>query len=149
MAENSAPVKVLFVCVHNSARSQMAEEFLKKYGGKRFLVESAGLEPGELNPLAVAVLKEEGIDISGKKTRSVYDLYKQGKTYNYVITVCSKEAEERCPIFPGNGRRENWPFADPSKFSGSLDEKLRRTREVREEIKAKVRQFLGLFPPEA
>ena len=95
--------KVLFICVHNTARSQMAEEYLRKLASDRFEVESAGLEPGTINPLVVEVLKEEGIDITGKKTNSVFEFYKEGRRYHYVITVCSKEASERCPIFPGIG----------------------------------------------
>ncbi len=92
--------RVLFVCVHNSARSQMAEELLRKIAGDRFEVESAGLEPGTLNPHAVAALREEGIDITGKKTVSAFDLLKQGRYYTYVITVCDETSAESCPIFP-------------------------------------------------
>jgi arsenate reductase len=134
---------VLFVCVHNSARSQMAEEYLRKFAGDRFQVESAGLEPGTLNPVVVQVLKEDGIDISGKKTRDVFDLFKQGKTYRFVITVCSREAEEKCPIFPGAVVRYNWPFDDPSKFTGTPEEILAKTRKVRDEIKAKIQDFVN------
>lgn len=133
---------VLFVCVHNSARSQMAEEYLRKLGSDRFEVESAGLEPGQLNPYVVEVLKEEGIDISGKKTRSVIDLYNAGKRYNYVITVCSREAEEKCPVFPGPTVRFNWPFPDPAKFTGSREEILNKTREVRDVIREMIIQFI-------
>jgi arsenate reductase (thioredoxin) len=93
--------KVLFVCVHNSARSQMAESFLNKFGGDRFFAESAGLEAGKINPFVVEVIKEEGVDISNNKTKEVFDLFKQGKFYSYVIPVCDKEAAEKCPIFPG------------------------------------------------
>lgn len=93
--------KVLFVCTHNSARSQMAEAYLKKFGGNRFEVESAGIEPGKLNPYVVRALAEEGIDIAGKQTQSAFDLLRKGRYYNFVIAVCSKEAAERCPIFPG------------------------------------------------
>jgi len=134
--------KVLVICVHNSARSQMAEEYIRLYGSERFDVESAGLEPGELNPLVVEALKEEGIDISGKATQDVFDLYKQGRDYYHVITVCSKEAGERCPIFPGPTLRHYWPFPDPSAFEGSRDEKLAKVREVRDAIKAKVKAFV-------
>jgi arsenate reductase (thioredoxin) len=132
---------VLFVCVHNSARSQMAEEYLRRFAGDLFEVESAGLEPGTLNPNVVEVLKEEGIDITGKQTRSVFDVYKSGKTFAYVVTVCSREAEEGCPIFPGPVRRLNWPFPDPSKFEGTPDEILGKTREVRDIIREEVRRF--------
>jgi arsenate reductase (thioredoxin) len=136
-------ISVLFVCVHNSARSQMAEEYLRKLGGDRFQVESAGLEPGTLNPYAVEVLKEDGIDIEGKVTRDVFDLFKSGKTFRFVITVCSREAEEKCPIFPGAVVRYNWPFDDPSKFEGSREEILEFTRSVRDQIKQKVREFVA------
>ena len=134
--------KVLVICVHNSARSQMGEEYIRKYGGDIFEVESAGLEPGMLNPLVVEVLKEEGIDITGKKTQSAFDLYKSGKTYDFVITVCSKEAQERCPIYPGTKERLHWPFSDPSSLEGTHEEQLNRTREIREEIKAAVKTFV-------
>ncbi len=134
---------VLFVCVHNSARSQMAEEYLGQFAGDLFEVESAGLEPGKLNPNVVQVMKEDGIDISDKQTRSVFDVYKSGKTFAYVVTVCSREAEEGCPIFPGPVRRLNWPFPDPSKFEGTPEEILDKTREVRDVIKEEVRQFVA------
>ena len=137
-------VKVLFVCVHNSARSQMAEEYLRKLGGDRFETESAGLEPGELNPHVVRVLKEEGIDISGKKTQSVFDLFKEGRVYAYVVTVCSREAEEKCPIFPGVHERLNWPFPDPASFTGSDDEIMSQVREVRETVKAQIKEFIDM-----
>src|SRR6185295_15139320 len=105
--------KVLFVCIHNSARSQMAEAFLRKHGGDLFESESAGLEPGKLNPNVVTVMKETGIDLTGKPTQAVFDLFHQGKTYDFVITVCDKEAAEQCPIFPGNVKRIAWSFKDP------------------------------------
>jgi arsenate reductase len=134
--------KVLFICVHNSARSQMAEAFLRKYGGKRFVVESAGLEPGTINPLVVEVMKEEGIELSDKSTNSVYDFYREGKSYDYVITVCSKDAAERCPIFPGGGHRLHWPFDDPSKVKGGHKEKLVEVRRIRDEMREKILAFL-------
>lgn len=135
-------IRVLFVCVHNSARSQIAEAYLKKFGGDKFEVESAGLEPGTLNPLAVETMKEDGIDISGNQTKSVFEFFKQGKTYNYVVTVCDPEAAERCPLFPGKVHRLHWGFADPASFGGSHDEKLSKTRDVREQVKAKVQDFI-------
>jgi arsenate reductase (thioredoxin) len=94
--------KVLFVCVHNSARSQMAEALLKKIADDRFEVESAGLESGKLNLLAVEVMKEIGIDISGNQTKSAFDLFKEGKLYTHVITVCDESRAEQCPFIPGN-----------------------------------------------
>lgn len=134
--------KVLFVCIHNSARSQMAEELLRKLAGDRFEVESAGIEPGKLNPVVIEVLKEEGIDITGKPTKAVFDLYKNGNMYNYVITVCDEASAERCPIFPGVGARLHWGFTDPSKFEGNAQEKLAQTRAVREEIKQQISSWL-------
>lgn len=135
---NMIKTKVLFVCMHNSARSQMAEAFLKKYGGERFEVESAGLEPGKLNPLVVEVMKEEGIDISQNKTKSVMDFYRAGKEYDYVITVCDESQSGQCPVFPGKSLKLHWGFKDPSGFIGDRAEMLKKTRAVKDEIKEKV-----------
>jgi arsenate reductase (thioredoxin) len=132
---------VLFLCVHNSARSQMAEAYLIRFGGDFFSVESAGLVPGKLNPFVVRALQEDGIDISSHQTQSVFDLYKAGRRYSYVITVCSKEAGERCPIFPGQTERLHWPFPDPAGFTGTDEEIMARVREVRDGIKQRVREF--------
>ncbi len=134
-------ISVLFLCVHNSARSQMAEAYLKKFGGGAFTIESAGLEPGKLNPYVVRALKEDGIDISSNRTQSVFDLYKAGRRYRYVVTVCSKEAAERCPIFPGAAEKLHWPFPDPSTFTGSDEEMMEKVRELRDSIRERVRVF--------
>ena len=134
--------RALFVCVHNSARSQMAEAFLRKYGEERFVAESAGLEPGTINPLVVEVMNEEGIDLSDKSTNSIYDYYRKGRSYDYVIAVCSKEAAERCPIFPGGGKRLHWPFDDPSQVRGTHEEKLAEVRRIRNAIREQVLSFL-------
>lgn len=138
--------KVLFVCIHNSARSQMAEELLRKLGGDRFEVESAGIEPGKLNPIVVEALKEEGIDIAGKQTQAVFDLLKKGTLYNYVITVCDETSAERCPVFPGIAQRLHWGFTDPSKFEGTHEEKLNKTKIVKEEIRNKIEQWVRTNP---
>jgi arsenate reductase len=135
--------KVLFVCIHNSARSQMAEAFLKKYGGDRFEVESAGLEPGHLNPIVVEAMKEIGMDISAHKTKSVFDMVKAGKTFDIVFTVCDESQAGRCPIFPGNGERIHVGFSDPSSFTGSYSEKLDGTRKVRDEIERYIKAWLA------
>ncbi|HEY4111563.1 arsenate reductase ArsC [Puia sp.] len=135
--------RVLFVCIHNSARSQMAEAFLKKYGGDLFEAESAGLEPGTLNPNVVAVMQEAGIDLTGKLTQAVFELFRQGQRYNAVITVCDNEAAERCPIFPGIVNRIAWSFNDPSAFRGSREEILQHTREVRDEIEQAIKAFVN------
>lgn len=134
--------RVLFVCTHNSARSQMAEAYLVQMGGGAFEAESAGLEPGKLNPYVVRALKEEGIDIAGKQTNSVFDFSRQGRTYDYVVTVCSKEAAERCPVFPGRAIRRQWFFPDPSTFAGSEQEIMRQVRDVRDAIRNEVRAFV-------
>jgi arsenate reductase len=134
--------KVLFVCVHNSARSQMAEALLNTMAGDRFEAESAGLEPGDLNPLAVEVMKEIGIDISRNKTKSAFDLLKEGRLYTHVITVCDETSAEKCPYFPGITSRLHWSFADPSGFTGTWEERLEKTRQVREEIRKKIAAWL-------
>jgi arsenate reductase (thioredoxin) len=138
-------IRILCLCVHNSARSQMAEEYVRKFGADLFEVESAGLSPGTLNPYVVRALQEEGIDISGKKTRDVFALFKAGMTYRYVITVCSRDAAERCPIFPGRSERLHWPFEDPSTFTGTDEEIMARVRTVRDAIREKVRAFVEDF----
>jgi len=137
-----APIKVLFVCVHNSARSQMAEAYLNHLGEGRLEAESAGLEPGTLNPLVVQVMKEDGIDISGNRTKSVFDMFKRGGLYSFVVTVCDETSAEKCPIFPGAAKRFRWSFADPSSLSGTEAEKLDRTREIRDEIKRRVKSWI-------
>lgn len=137
-----APIKVLFVCVHNSARSQMAEAYLNHFGDGRFAAESAGLEPGTLNPRVVQVMKEDGIDISGNQTKSAFDLFKRGGLYSFVVTVCDETSAEKCPIFPGAAKRLHWSFDDPSSLSGAEDEKLEKTREIRDEIKRKVKNWI-------
>jgi arsenate reductase len=134
--------KILFVCIHNAARSQMAEAFLKKHGGDLFEAESAGLEPGILNPHVVTVMLEIGIDLTGKPTQAVFELLQEGRHYDAVITVCDKEAAERCPIFPGNGKRIAWSFKDPSAFTGNSDEILQQTRQVRDEIEKQIITFV-------
>lgn len=135
--------KVLFVCIHNSARSQMAEAFLNKYGKDEFKAESAGLEPGKMNQNVVQVMKEVGIDLSDKKTQGVFDLLKEGNSYNAVITVCDGASAEKCPIFPGSGKKIAWSFEDPSAFKGTQEEILHRTRIVRDEIEKSVRTFIN------
>jgi arsenate reductase len=136
-----AKKKVLFVCVHNSARSQMAEELLRKIAGVRFEAESAGLEPGVLNPYVIEVLKEDGIDLTGKKTKSAFDLLKAGRRYNYVITVCDETSAEACPVFPSCEERFHWSFPDPSKFVGTDDEKIEQVRKIKNQIRAKIEEW--------
>lgn len=130
--------KVLFVCIHNSARSQMAEAWVNALYGDRFEASSAGLEPGVLNPLAVAVMAEAGIDIAHKPTKSVFEVYNAGQLFAYVVTVCDREAAERCPIFPGVTQRLHWSFADPAQAAGSAEEKLAQVRVIRDQIRHQV-----------
>ncbi len=135
--------QVLFVCIHNSARSQMAEELLRKLAGDRFEVESAGLDTGQINPIVAQVLNEDGIDITTKKTQAVAELLKANKQYDYVVTVCDEASAERCPVFPGKHQRLHWPFADPSQFVGSHDDKLKQVRTIRDQIRKKISQWLS------
>ncbi len=133
--------KILFVCVHNSARSQMTEALLNRMCEAEFEAESAGLEPGTLNPLAVEVMREIGIDISAKGTRAVSDVIESGRRFDYVITVCDESSAESCPLFPGAATRLDWSFPDPSTFQGTWETKLKQTRQVRDAIEAKIEDF--------
>jgi arsenate reductase len=139
-------IKVLFVCIHNSARSQMAEAFLNHLGGKRFQAESAGLEAGTLNPRVVSAMAELGIDISANKTKNVTDFIKQEKPYDYVVTVCDESSAEKCPVFPGPAARLCWSFPDPSSLTGTEEQKLQRTREIRDQIQRKVQDWIFKMP---
>ena len=133
-----AKQKVLFVCIHNSARSQMAEAFLNGIGGERFEAESAGLEPGKLNPVVVEAMREAGIDLAGRPVKSVAAMIERGPHFDYVVTVCDEASAERCPAFPGPAQRLHWPFPDPSGFGGTPEEKLAGTRQVRDAIQSRV-----------
>jgi arsenate reductase len=133
--------KVLFICVHNSARSQMAAALLNEMCGEFFEAQSAGLEPGTLNPLAVEALQEIGTDISGNQTQSVFDVFKSGQLFAYAITVCSESESKGCPIFAGVTKRLHWAFDDPSQFTGTHEQKIAKTRELLEEIRAKIEEF--------
>jgi len=140
--------RVLFVCIHNGGRSQICEALLKRYAGDRFDVESAGLRPGELNPLVVQVMAEVGIDISRNKTKSVFGVWRRGHSFEYVITVCDREAAEKCPIFPGLTTRLHWPFHDPSRVTGTYEQKLQKVRQIRDEIARKLQDWLASLPLE-
>jgi arsenate reductase len=133
--------KVLFICVHNSARSQMAEGFLNEICPDYFEAYSAGLEPGTLNPLAVQVMREVGIDISEKKTKSVFDVFKTGEFFPYVITVCDESSAEHCPIFPGVTNRLHWSFPDPAALTGTEAERLEGAREIRDQICGRIEMW--------
>jgi arsenate reductase (thioredoxin) len=139
-------LRVLFVCIHNSARSQMAEAFLKQLAGDRFDVESAGLEPGSLNPRVVEAMKETGIDISGNHTKSVDSFLARGVRFDFVITVCDETAAERCPVFPGPSRREHWGFRDPGSLTGTDEDQMKETRAIRDQIRKRVWLFIKEHP---
>ena len=134
--------KVLFVCVHNSARSQMAEAFLNHLAGDRFEAQSAGLEPGSLNPYAVRAMAEAGIDISGNETSDVFDFVKKGAMFGYVVTVCDETKAERCPVFSGVTTRLHWSFPDPSALEGTDEEKLSQTWVIRDAIRSRVEAWI-------
>jgi len=133
--------KVLFICVHNSARSQMAEAFLNEMCGDHFEAQSAGLELGKLNLLAVEAMREIGTDISQNQTRSVSDVLKSGERFAYVITVCDESSAERCPLFPGDAKRLHWSFPDPSALSCTGEERLARTRKIRDQIRVRIEMW--------
>jgi arsenate reductase len=120
----------------------MAEAFLNVLGGHLFVAESAGFEPQPLNPLVVEVMKEDGLDIEKNQSKSVFDFFKQGKLFDYVITVCDKQVEENCPVFPGITKRLSWNFPDPASFAGSEKERLTKARELRETIKDSIINWL-------
>jgi arsenate reductase (thioredoxin) len=135
--------RILAICIHNSARSQMTEEFIRLCAGDAVVVESAGIEPGTVNPAVAELLLEDGIDIRNKETRSVFDLHLSGKSFDYVIAVCDPEAAERCPIFPAEKKRLHWPFPDPSAVTGTMEEKKAGIRPIRDEIRRTVSAFLS------
>jgi len=132
--------RVLFLCTGNSCRSQMAEGFLRAYGGETYEVHSAGTKPSTVNPLAVRVMKEAGIDISGQRSKNAAEYL--GQHFGYVITVCDN-AKEHCPIFPGPSIREHWLFDDPADADGSDEQCLEVFRRVRDEIGTRIRAFVA------
>ena len=133
--------RVLFLCTGNSARSQMAEAFLRKYGEDRFEPHSAGLEPKGLNPLTIKVMSEVGIDISGHTSKGV-DAYLGKVLFQYLITVCD-DADKNCPtVWPGVNKRMHWSFQDPAAVEGIEEEKLAKFREVRDLIERKIKEWL-------
>ena len=127
--------KVLFLCTHNSARSQMAEGLLRHLAGDRFEVMSAGTEATHVRPLAVKAMYELGIDISGQESKTLERYLRE--TFDYVVTVCD-DANEACPLFPGAKRRLHWSFKDPAQATGSEEERLRVFQSVRNEIRERV-----------
>jgi len=135
--------RVLFICTHNSARSQMAEGLLRHLAGDRFDVYSAGTQPSAVNPLAVKVMAEAGIDISKHRSKSLAEFI--GQAFDAVITVCDS-AKESCPVFPGGTQRIHWSLPDPSAAEGSEMDRLLIFREVRNALHQRLRQFLAALP---
>jgi arsenate reductase len=140
--------RVLFLCTHNSARSQMAEALLRRLGGDRFAVASAGTEARGVHPLATRVMAEIGVDVRGHTSKTLDRFL--GEAWDYVVTVCDS-ANESCPVFPGATTRLHWSFDDPSAATGSGEQRLAVFRRVRDEIQARVEAWLGegAAPPEA
>jgi arsenate reductase len=135
-----AKQKVLFLCTGNSCRSQMAEGLLRQLAGDQFEVASAGTEPRSVNPLAIAAMREIGVDISGHRSKSVKEFL--GQHFTYVITVC-ESANERCPIFPGTVKRLHWRLVDPAAAVGSEAQRMEVFRRVRDDIAEQVRALVA------
>ena len=138
--------RVLFFCVHNSARSQMAEAWLRHLGGEAFEVESGGLEPGTVKPLMIAAMREVDIDLSKKRTQSVFDVFKSGRTFDYVIALCDEANAKRCPVFPGAAKLLHWDFPERPKQRQVEAEQLPHFRKVRDLIKDRVTTWMTENP---
>ena len=138
------PMRVLFLCTHNSSRSQMAEGLLHTRGGAAYEVFSAGTEPRVVHPLAIKVMQEIGIDISDHRAKSLEE-FRDQPPMDLVVTVCD-EAAEACPYFPNARHQVHWGFPDPSRVEGSEEERLAAFRHIRDLIATRIRQFLGLQP---
>ncbi len=135
--------RVMFICIHNSGRSQMGEAFLRHLAGDRFEVASAGIEAGKLNPLVVQAMAEQGVSMEGHYAKKAQDYVDRGEHFDYVITVCDESNAERCPMFPGKHVRMHWGFPDPSALTGTDEEKLAGIRPIRDAIEGKVREFIA------
>lgn len=141
----TSKIAVLFLCTGNSARSQMAEAFLRKHGGDRFDPYSAGLEPRGIHPLTVQVMREIGIDLGGQRSKDVME-YMGHQHFGYLITVCA-HAEANCPkTFPGVSNRLHWALADPAAFEDSQEAKLDKFREIRDEIEQRIKDWVAENP---
>lgn len=132
--------RVLFICTHNSARSQMAEGLLRHIAGDRFDVYSAGTEATSVRPEAITVMREVGIDISDQTSKTLERYLHE--PWDYVITVCD-DANESCPVFPGAADRSHWSFEDPSKATGTENERLEVFRKTRNEVAGRIRMFVA------
>ncbi len=140
MAAPNNKLRVLVLCTGNSARSQMAEGLLRHLGGMRYEVFSAGTKAAGVNPLAIEVMREVGIDISAQRSKSVAEF--TGQKFATVITVCDNAAEE-CPVFPGAPQRAHWSLPDPAAVSGTEQEKLEAFRKVRDELVRRIQSFMN------
>ncbi len=134
--------KVLFICTQNAARSRMAEAFLNDLGADDFEAYSAGLAPASANPIVVAAMRELGYELAEGKAKSVFQLYREGRLFDYVITVCRESIESECPVFPGITKRLHWGFDDPAALPGSYEERLEGVRKVRDEIKSRIEAWI-------
>jgi len=137
------PRRILFVCIHNSGRSQMAEAFLNELGGPEFVAESAGVEPRPINPDVVRVMREVGHDLSGAQSDNIVDFFREGRLYEQVIYVCERGTEKDCPVFPGVRQTLHWPFPDPAALTGDEAERLESLREIRDRIRERVGEWLA------
>jgi arsenate reductase len=140
-APRERPIRVLFVCTGNSARSVMAEALLRHHGGDRFEVYSAGTIPKGINPLTLRVLADAGIDASGARSKSVEEFL--GQSFDYVVTVCD-QARQVCPVFPGVHESLHWGYEDPAEATGTEEERLAVFRRVFIQIGERIRQFATL-----
>ena len=138
--------RVLFICTHNSARSQMAEAWLKEIGGDAFEVESAGLAPGTLKPAVIEAMREVNIDLSAKTTQTVFDVFKSGRRLDYVVALCDTERAERCPVFPGIKERLHWDVPERPKVTGTKEAQLAHVRMVRDLIRERVAAWVAENP---
>jgi arsenate reductase len=135
------PIRVLFVCTHNSARSQMAEVLLRRKGGGTFEVHSAGTEPAVVNPLTIRVLEDAGFETAGLRSKSVTEYL--GQSFDYVITVCD-QARQTCPVFPGSGESMHWGYEDPSEATGTEEERLEVFRRVFTQMGERIGVFVEI-----
>ena len=140
MTATESKARVLILCTGNSARSQMAEGLLRRFGGEQFEVFSAGTKPVGVNPLAIEAMRELGIDISAQRSKSVVEF--AAEKFATVITVCDNAAEE-CPVFPGAPERVHWSLRDPAAVSGTREEKLEAFREIRYDFERRIREFVS------
>ncbi len=135
--------RIMFVCIHNSARSQMCEAFVKQYAPERFEEHTSGIEKGKLNPLVVNSMMEINISMEGQYAKSAKEYIDRNEEFDYIVTVCDESSAERCPTFPGKHVRLHWGFSDPSALMGSDEEKLQGIRPIRDAIQKRVKDWLA------